>query len=104
MKFLRLFSLIALLAGYSDVPAELVLIDDAIEATDIRVSVDDSGEGFVRARACEDCSFVRLEITNDTKITVNGETVENRKNLKHKWDGGVVIYNIKSKQVMKLML
>lgn len=84
--------------------AELVNIEDAIEASDINVSIKSSGKGHVNAKSCHGCKSVRLKVTPETIITVNGKSLPPGTELKQHWAGGVVIYNIKSRKVVRLDL
>jgi hypothetical protein len=84
--------------------AELINIQDAIEATEISVTVHGPGNGYVLARSCTDCSFTRLKITPKTSVEVNGEPVRADKRIQRSWAGGVVIFDTKTKQVVRLRL
>lgn len=98
---------IALLAGMIwclGVQAEIINIQEAIEASDLRVSVETSGRGYVDARSCLTCKSTRLEITPATIISIDGRRVSAGKNISRHWSGGVVIYEVETKQVVKLKL
>ena len=84
--------------------AELVSIQEAIEASSLRVSAGKSGKGHVVASACHKCPPVWLELTPATLITVDGKSVMAGKQISRSWPGGVVIYDVKTKQVVKLVL
>jgi hypothetical protein len=86
------------------VQAEIINIQEAIETTDLRVSSGHSGSRYVDAKGCRTCKPMRLEITPATIITVNGKRVSAGKNISRLWPGGVVIYDVETKQVVKLNL
>ena len=98
---------IALLAGLTitlGVQAELINFQEAIEASSIRVSAASPGRGHVDARSCSTCKSMRLKITPATIISVNGENVSAGGKISRLWPGGLVIYDVESKQVVRLEL
>ena len=98
---------IALVAGLTmalGVQAELINFQEAIEASSIRVTAGSSGRGYVNARSCSTCNSMRLEITPATIISVNGEMVSAGERISRHWSGGLVIYDVESKQVVRLEL
>jgi len=104
MKFLKFFGLATGLLWCVGLHAELVAIQEAIEAHDIKVMLYSSGEGYVLARSCETCPFTRMEIDRDTVVTVDGKPVRISKRIEKHWSGGIVIYDIKSNHVVRLKL
>lgn len=104
MRFIKLFTLILGVLCCPGVNAELINIQDAIEATEIKVTVHGPGDGYVLARSCTDCPFTRLEITPETAVLVNGEPVRANHRIQRSWAGGVVIFDTKTKQVVRLRL
>lgn len=104
MKFLKIFGLaIGLLCG-SGLHAELVPVEEAIEAHDIKVKVYGTGSGYVLARSCAGCPFTRLELDRKTAVTVNDKPVGITKLIEKHWLGGIVIYDIKTSHVVSLRL
>jgi hypothetical protein len=104
---MRILKGIVLLAGLTmtlGVQAELINIQEAIEASSIKVSSMSPGRGHVNARSCSSCKSMRLEITPATIISVNGESVSAGKVISRHWSGGLVIYDVESKQVVRLEL
>lgn len=104
---MRILNKIVLLAGLTmtlGVQAELINFQEAIEASSIRVSAGGPGRGHVDARSCSTCKSVRLEITSATIISVNGENVSAGEKISRHWSGGLVIYDVESKQVVRLEL
>jgi hypothetical protein len=104
---MRILKGIVLLAGLTmtlGVQAELINIQEAIEASSIRVSSMSAGRGHVDARSCITCKSMRLEITPATIISVNGESVSAGGKISRHWPGGLVIYDVESKQVVRLEL
>jgi hypothetical protein len=104
MRFVRLFIITLGVLCCPGVNAELINIQDAIEATEINVTVHGPGDGYVLARSCTDCPFTRLEITPETAVWVNGEPVRANKRIQRSWAGGVVIFDTKTKQIVRLRL
>lgn len=104
MHILRKATLFTGLFVCLGVQAEIINYQEAIEASDITVSVRQSGNGFVEARSCHTCKSVRLEVTPATVITVNGKRISAAKKISRHWPGGVVIYNVETKQVVSLGL
>jgi len=100
MSILNRIVLIAGLTMTLGVQAELINFQEAIEASSIRVSAG----GYVNARSCSTCMSMRLEITPATIISVNGEKVSAGYNISRHWPGGLVIYDVESKQVVRLEL
>jgi hypothetical protein len=104
MRRVKLFALtLGLLCGFG-VQAELVYVQDAIEASDIKVTVHRPGDGYVLARSCAECPFTRLEITPRTTVRVDGEQVRADNRIERSWSGGTVIYDTRTKQVVRLTL
>ena len=104
MSILNRIALIAGLTMTLGVQAELINFQEAIEASSIRVSAGSPGGGYVNARSCSTCMSMRLEITPATIISVNGEKVSAGYNISRHWPGGLVIYDVESKQVVRLEL
>lgn len=104
MKFLRIFCLATGLLWCMGLHAELVAIQEAIEAHDIEVVVYGGGEGYVQARSCATCPYTRLDIDRNTAVTVDGKAVKVSKRIEKHWSGGTVIYDIKTKHVVRLQL
>jgi hypothetical protein len=104
MRFVKLFILTLGLLCWPAVQAELIFIQDAIEASDIKVTIDEPGDGYVLARNCSECPFTRLEITPATTVKVNGEQVRADSKIERSWSGGVVIFDTRTKQVVRLTL
>jgi RNA polymerase subunit RPABC4/transcription elongation factor Spt4 len=104
MRLVRLFFMTLGMLCFSSANAELINIQDAIEASDIDVTVHGPGDGYVLARSCTECPFTRLVITPETRVWVNGEPVRADRRIQRNWSGGVVIFDTKSKQVVRLRL
>jgi hypothetical protein len=104
---MRILKGIVLLAGLTmtlGVQAELINFQEAIEASSIKVSSMSPGRGHVNARSCSSCKSMRLEITPATIISVNGENVSAGGKISRHWPGGLVIYDVESRQVVRLEL
>jgi len=104
---MRILNRIVLLAGLTltlGVQAELINFQEAIEASSIRISSMSPGRGHVNARSCRTCKAMRLEITSATIISVNGENVSAGYKISRHWPGGLVVYEVESKQVVRLEL
>ena len=104
MRILKRIVLFAGLMFTLGVQAELINFQEAIEASNIRVSVASPGRGHVNAWGCSTCKPMRLEITPATIISVNGESVSAGKKISRHWPGGLVIYDVESKKVVRLDL
>lgn len=104
MYILRRIALFAGLFVCLGVQAEIINFEEAIEASDITVHIRESGNGYVVARSCPTCEPVRLEVTPATSISVGGKRVSAGKKISRQWPGGVVIYNVETRRVVKLRL
>lgn len=104
MKFLRILALATGLLWCMSLHAELVTIQEAIEAHDIKIKMHDAGKGYVLARSCATCRYKRLDIDRKTSVTVDGKPVKAGKRLDKQWSGGIVIYDVKTNQVVRLKL
>jgi len=104
MSILNRMALVAGLTMSLGVQAELINFQEAIEASSIKVSTRSPGSGYVSARSCNSCKSMRLEITPATIISVNGKNVSAVEKVSRHWPGGLVIYDVESKQVVRLEL
>ena len=104
MKFLKILGLVTGLLWCAGPRAELVAVQEAIEAHDIKVIVNSSGDGYVLARGCATCPFTRLDIDSKTAVTVGGKPASISKRIEKHWSGGIVIYDIKTNHVARLKL
>ena len=104
MRILNRIMLVAGLTMTLSVQAELINFQEAIEASSIRVSAAPPGRGHVDARSCRTCKSVRLEITPATIVFVNGKKVSAGGKISRHWPAGLVIYDVESKQVVRLEL
>jgi hypothetical protein len=104
MRLVRLSTLFLGLLCCPGVNAELTNIQDAIEATEISVTVHGPGDGYVLARSCANCPFTRLEITPETSVLVNGKPARADERIERNWPGGAVIFDIKTRKIVRLML
>ncbi len=104
MKFLKSIGLAMGLLWSLGADAEIVILQGAIEAHDIKVVLYSSGDGYVLARSCETCPFTRLDIDSKTAVTVDGKPVKINKRIEKHWSGGIVIYDIETNRVARLKL
>jgi len=104
MNMLKTGALIAGMLLCLGAQAELIYVEEAMETSSLSVSVGKSGKGHVVASACHKCPSMRLKLTPATVITVDGRRVAASKQISRGWSGGVVIYDVKTKQVVKLEL
>ena len=104
MSILNRMVLLAGLTMALGVQAELINFQEAIEASSIKVSSRSPGRGYLNARSCSSCKPMRLEITPATIISVNGKNVSAVEKIIRHWPGGLVIYDVASKQVVRLEL
>lgn len=84
--------------------AELIHIEEAIEAYELRITTYGSGSGHVVARSCQSCKPEKMVITPQTIISVNGTPLPPGRNIKQQKAGGVVIFNTRTRQVVRLIL
>lgn len=104
MRILRRIALLAGLFICFCAQAELINYEEAIEASDITVYARKSGNGYVEVKRCPTCNSVRLEITPASIISVGEKRVHSGKKISRHWPGGVVIYNVRTRRVVKLGL
>lgn len=104
MKFLKIFGLALGLLCCGALYAEIIPVEEAIEANDIKVTINGTGSGYVLARSCANCPYTRLEIDRNTVVTVNRKPVAVTKRIEKHWSGGIVIYDVKTKNVVSLRL
>jgi len=104
MKYLKFIVLATGLLWCMGLRAELVAIQEAIEAHDIKVTMHGSGDGYVLARNCATCPYTRLDIDHQTSVTVDGKPAMAGKRIEKHWSGGVVIYDTKTNHVVRLHL
>ena len=104
MRISKGVALLAAIIACTAAQAELINYQEAIEASEIKVSAWSSGKGYVKARSCSTCKQVKLDITPDTIIFVDGKRVTAGYEISKHWSGGIVIYDVETKQVVKLEL
>lgn len=104
MKFLSTFCLFLGMLWSIVSHAELVAIEEAIEAHDIEVVIYRNGEGYVVAHSCAGCPGTRLDIDSKTTVTVDGKPASVNKRIEKTWPGGLVIYDVKTNHVVTLKL
>lgn len=95
--FVFFFSMLSSYSAIARTP--MVELEYAIEsdALDIRLSNDLTG--IVKGRRCDTCDIELLKITPDTKVEIRGLAVDLIKAKARSGKPGVVIYNIKSREV-----
>jgi hypothetical protein len=104
MKFLNMLGLAAGLLACTALRAELVTIQEAIEAYDIEVILTGKGEGYALARTCAGCQPTRLDIDARTTVTIDGRAADANEHIEKHWSGGVVIYDIRTRRIVRLKL
>jgi len=84
--------------------AGLVEIEHAIESEALGIRLSNDLKGVIKGRRCDTCDVVLVKITPSTKFNVNG--VAKPLIEAQKWAGkpGVVIYNIKTKEVRSISI
>lgn len=104
MKLLNLLGLATGLLACSGLRAELVAIQEAIEASGIEVIMPTDGAGYVLARTCAACPPTRLDIDAGTSVTVDGKAADAGSYIQRHWPGGVVIYDTGTRRIVRLKL
>jgi len=104
MRSLKRIALVAGLTVCLGAQAELINFQEAIEASDLRVFASADGRGYVHARSCAACKSMRLKLTPATIIMVDGKPSAAGSGISKHWAGGVVIYDVETKQVVRLDL
>jgi RNA polymerase subunit RPABC4/transcription elongation factor Spt4 len=104
MKFLKAIGLMTGLLWCMGLQADLVAVQEAIEAYDISIDMHGTGKGYMLVRACDSCKPVRIGIDSNTAVRIDGNPVKTSRHIEGKWSGGVVIYDTKSRVAVRLSL
>ena len=102
MKLLRFFILATGLLWSMGPHAEMIAIQEAIEAAEIKLVLRGNGEGYVMARGCPTCKFSRHPIDSNTVFKKNGRPISAEDITETQWIGGVVIYDTRTNHVVRL--
>lgn len=75
---------------------------DAIESPSLRISLNDSLNGFVEGKACDFCKVIRLRVTPETKAYENNIEVPLKNAESRLGRYAAVFYLIKTKKVTEI--
>ncbi len=97
-------------ASDSPVPARLSMVHhsvmvethNAIEAKSLRISLDNSLNGFIEGKVCDSCEEIQVTITPQTKAYENRVEVPLKKAESRIGRHATVIYEVKTKQVSEI--
>jgi hypothetical protein len=104
MKFLKVIGISCGLLWCAGPYADLIEIQQAIEAYDINIDVHENGTGSMVVRRCASCDPVLIGIGNKTSVSVDGDPVKSRRRINGTWSGGIVIYDTKTRTAVRLSL
>jgi len=77
--------------------AEIIMIEDALEAEIVSISIDASLNGYVVAKACPKCKDMRFKINKHTQAIKQGKTIHLHKANLLTGKAAVIIFDIKTK-------
>lgn len=83
--------------------AEVTQIEDAVEAAEVRIYIDDRLQGSVSGKNCPSCKTQRLKINKHTQAIRKGIRVHLSKARETNGKGAVIIYSIKTRTATKIM-
>jgi len=80
-------------------PRRLIETHNAIESASLRISMDDSLNGFVEGKVCDTCEVIKVTITPATKAFENDVEVPLKRAESRIGRFATVIYALETKQV-----
>ncbi|HEB82222.1 MAG TPA: hypothetical protein ENJ11_05110 [Gammaproteobacteria bacterium] len=80
----------------------VVLVEDAIEADSLRISLGRDLRGFVEGKVCDDCETIKVVITPKTKAYENNVEVPLKRAAGRVGQSATVYYYIDSKEVSRI--
>lgn len=104
MKILKLIGFSSMLLWCTGAHADLIEIQQAIEAHDITITMYGGGNGSMAVRSCANCDPVLIGIDRKTSVRIDGKPVRSGTDINGQWSGGIVIYDTKSRTAAKLSL
>ena len=104
MKFLKLVCFSSMLLWCAGSHAELIEIQQAIEAYDITINMYGDGNGSMAVRSCANCNPVLIGIDKKTSVRIDGKPVRPGTDINGQWSGGIVIYDTKTRTAARLSL
>ena len=75
---------------------------NAIEADALRISLDDSLNGFVVGKTCDTCKQIKVIVTPQTKVFSDNVEVSLKSAKKRIGRDATVIYDVKTMQVTQI--
>jgi hypothetical protein len=82
--------------------ADIVIVEDAIEAQPLRLQVTSDSTGVVYAVACDACKPVQLVITSTTKASIGGRPLALAELAQYSELGATVFYDKASRIVTRI--
>jgi hypothetical protein len=104
MKFLKVIGFSSVLLWCTGLHADLIEIQQAIEAYDITINMHGDEYGSMAVRKCASCDPVLIGIDGRTSVSIDGKPVRSGRRIDGAWSGGIVIYDSKSRTAVKLSL
>ncbi len=77
--------------------AEIIMIEDALEAEVVSISIDASLNGYVVAKGCPNCADQRFKINKHTRAIKNGKNIHLHKANQLNGKPAVIIFDRKTK-------
>ncbi len=83
--------------------AEIILIEDAIEAEIVSINIDTSLNGYVVAKSCPKCADQRFKINKHTHAIKNGKNIHLHKANALNGKAAIIIFDPKTKLSKKII-
>lgn len=80
----------------------VILIEDAIEADSLRISLNENLTGFVEGKICDDCETIKVKITPKTKAYENNVEVPLKRAESRLGRSATVYFLIKTNEVSRI--
>jgi len=80
----------------------IIMIEDAIEAESLRLSLNDNMTGFVEGKICDECETIKVTITPRTKAYANGVEVPLKTVTSRLGRPATVFFLIETKEVSRI--
>ncbi len=83
--------------------AEILMIEDAIEAESLQININDSLDGYVIARQCSTCPKVKLKIDKTTQAIKRGKVIHLHQANQLNGKFATIIFDPKTKLVKRII-